>query len=198
MIKVTTLAENTASQAFGIIGEHGLSVLVERDGHKILFDTGQGFSIVHNADILGVKLQGIEKIVLSHGHYDHTGGLREVLRRTGEVEVIAHPDILEAKYAKRDRHPLRYIGIPFNISELESLGARFKFEKLPVRVAPGVITTGEIERKNSFEQVDSNLYVKRNGLLEKDRMLDDQALVIETGKGLIAVSYTHLTLPTKA
>ena len=95
-IKITTLSENTANYG-GFIAEWGLSLVVEVDGMKVLMDTGFGHSAVHNAHLLGIDLTGIDKIVLSHGHDDHTGGLQEVLKMTGEVEVIAHPDIWTSK-----------------------------------------------------------------------------------------------------
>ena len=96
-IRITTLSENTAN--FGLLGEWGLSVLVEVEGLRILFDTGLGISAAYNARYLGVDLGSVDKIVLSHGHCDHTGGLREILRETGKIEVIGHPDIWESKRA---------------------------------------------------------------------------------------------------
>ncbi len=97
-IKITTLAENTAE--LGHLAEWGLSMYIEADGLKVLFDTGAGIAAVHNAQLMGIDLANVDKIVLSHGHRDHTGGLREVLMRMKkEVEVIAHPDIWASKYS---------------------------------------------------------------------------------------------------
>ncbi len=72
-IRITTLSENTANHGF--LAEWGLSILVEVDGTRILMDTGWGFSAVYNAQLLGIDLDTIDSIVLSHGHRDHTGGL---------------------------------------------------------------------------------------------------------------------------
>ena len=80
-IQIKTLSENTASGPSELLGEWGFSVLVEIDTTNILLDTGHGVAATYNADILGVELSRVDKIVLSHGHHDHTGGLREVLRR---------------------------------------------------------------------------------------------------------------------
>ena len=80
-IKITTLSENTAAP--GGLAEWGLSMLVEADGQKILFDTGGGIAAVHNAELMKIDLAAVDRMVLSHGHYDHTGGLLEVLRRAG-------------------------------------------------------------------------------------------------------------------
>ena len=80
-IKISTLSENTSNS--GYLAEHGLSIFIEVDGLRVLFDTGAGISAVHNAQLMGIDLLSIDRIVLSHGHNDHTGGLREVLRRSG-------------------------------------------------------------------------------------------------------------------
>ena len=100
-IRITTLSENTAN--FGFLAEWGLSILVETDETSLLVDTGLSFSAVHNAQVLGIDLSTIDRIVLSHGHADHTGGLTEILPLTGGVEVFAHPDVFAAVYPNRPR-----------------------------------------------------------------------------------------------
>jgi 7,8-dihydropterin-6-yl-methyl-4-(beta-D-ribofuranosyl)aminobenzene 5'-phosphate synthase len=185
--RITTLSENTASMG-DFIAEWGLSILVETDTAKILIDTGKGYSCVHNADSLGIDLRTIDTIVLSHGHHDHTGGLREVLRRMRKkVEVIAHPDIWQSKYSCRKSEAPMYIGIPFTQSELESLGACFVLKDTPVKINSSVMTTGEIPMVTSFETVDDALFVKEAAGLEPDRVMDDQALIIKTEAGLIVI-----------
>ena len=84
-INITTLTENTAN--FGYLAEWGLSTFIEVDGLNIIFDTGLGMSAVHNAHVLGVDLSSVDKIVLSHGHSDHTGGLRDILKETGAANL---------------------------------------------------------------------------------------------------------------
>jgi len=128
-VKITTMSENTAPQK-GILAEWGLSILIETDAATVLFDAGQGISAARNAASLGVDLSKVDFIVLSHGHYDHTGGLREVLKVIRkEVDVIAHPEIWGARYSKRKKEvSFRYIGVPFCREELESLGARFQLK----------------------------------------------------------------------
>src|SRR3990172_626413 len=117
-VKITTLSENTAGM--GAIAEWGLSMLVEADGQKILFDTGAGFSTVYNAQLQNIDLREIDRIVLSHGHHDHTGGLLDVLMRMNrKVEVIAHPDIFTAKYSKHGERPEHFAGLPYRRDMLE-------------------------------------------------------------------------------
>lgn len=184
-MKITTLSENTAGKTpHGLLAEFGLSILIEMDEHKILFDTGQKISAVHNAQILGVDLSDIDKIVLSHGHFDHTGGIKAVLEQTNDVEVIAHPDVFSEKYAtKRKSKP---IGIPYSKEMLEDLGARFKLTKEPTKIGHATVT-GQIERINDFEKIDRNLYVQKGDELCNDEVLDDQAMVLKTDDGLFVI-----------
>jgi len=185
-VRVTTLCENTATSGF--LAESGLSILVEVEGLKILVDTGPSSTAVHNAPLLGIDLSTIDKIVLSHGHYDHTGGLREVLRIKKDVEVIAHPDIWASKYTRRDKQAREHhIGIPFSREELESLGARFRLTREPVRVSEHTITTGEIPMVSGYEQVEDNLFIKEDGHFLQDPLADDLALVIDAEFGLVVI-----------
>ena len=186
-LRITTLSENTAHIG-DFIGEWGLSVLVETDGIRVLLDTGKGLSTTYNADTLGIDLRNVDKIVLSHGHFDHTGGLSSVLRRMRkQVEVIAHPHVWQAKYSRSKDMPARYIGIPFQQAELESLGARFSLTALPVQISGTISTTGEVPMMTSFEEIDKGLFVKEGGDLHPDDVLDDQALIVKTPKGLVVI-----------
>jgi len=184
-IKVTTLSENTAKAGF--LAEWGISMLVEVDGMKVLFDTGESVSTVHNAQLLGVDLLAVNRIVLSHGHYDHTGGLREVLRRAGQKEVIAHPAVWGKKYGQQKGEPERYIGIPFVREGLEALGASFNLSAEPVKLSDRVMTTGEIPMVTDYEEIDTDLYVKEDGGLKPDSLADDLALVIDAEFGLVVI-----------
>jgi 7,8-dihydropterin-6-yl-methyl-4-(beta-D-ribofuranosyl)aminobenzene 5'-phosphate synthase len=186
-LRVTTLSENTAGMD-GFLGEWGLSFLVESDDTTVLFDTGQSTSAVHNAHLLGVDLSRVDRIVLSHGHFDHTGGLKDVLSEMGkEVEVIAHPDIWQLKYAVRKGEKPRYIGIPFSRSELEGLGARFRLTSKPVAISESLMTSGEVPMVTDYEEIESYLAVKENGDFKPDIFRDDQALIIKTPQGLVVV-----------
>ena len=184
-VRITTLSENTAN--YGYLAEWGLSILVEVDGARILMDTGLSFSAVHNAQLMGIDLSTIDCIVLSHGHADHTGGLREVLKIKGEVEVIAHPDIWAAKHVQRNKEGVQYNGIPFLREELESRGARFKLVREPVHITEQVMTTGEIPMFSGYEEIENNLFVKEAGMLHPDPLADDLALIIDTDFGLVVI-----------
>jgi 7,8-dihydropterin-6-yl-methyl-4-(beta-D-ribofuranosyl)aminobenzene 5'-phosphate synthase len=183
-VRITALAENTAGP--GVLAEWGWSVLVEADGVRILMDTGQSSVAVHNAGLLRLDLRQIDKLVLSHGHYDHTGGLEDVLRRTGEREIIAHPDIWDEKYAVYGASR-RYIGIPAARPQLESLGARFRLSKEPVWITDRIVTSGEIPMTTAYEKTDAHLCVHRGDSMEPDPFADDLAIAVKTEKGLIVI-----------
>jgi 7,8-dihydropterin-6-yl-methyl-4-(beta-D-ribofuranosyl)aminobenzene 5'-phosphate synthase len=185
-IKITTLAENSATG--GSLGEWGLSMYIEADGMKILFDTGAGAAAVYNAQLAGIDLGAVDKLVISHGHHDHTGGLRDVLRRMGKpVEVIAHPAVWGRKYGSFGGGPARYNGVPFVREGLESLGASFKLSTGAQRLSAHIMTTGEIPLDTSYEIVEKYLYVKEGDELKQDPLADDQALVIDTEYGLVVI-----------
>jgi 7,8-dihydropterin-6-yl-methyl-4-(beta-D-ribofuranosyl)aminobenzene 5'-phosphate synthase len=187
-IKITTLSENTAAR-MGLLAEWGLSILVEVDGLQILLDTSQGFAAAHNARALGIDLSTVSWIVLSHGHRDHTGGLREILDSMKKtIDIIAHPDIWAAKYSGTFQREAEYAGIPFMREELERLGASFVLTREPVWLTDEIVTTGEIPMTTDYEEIDRNLYVREGGELHPDPLWDDRALIIDTEQGLVVIT----------
>lgn len=181
-INITTLAENTANT--GLMAEWGLSILIEVDDKRILLDTGASFSAIYNAQILGVDFNTVDLIVLSHGHYDHTGGLKDILTRRGPVDVVAHPDIWGKKYSFGELDNKRYIGIPFHREHLENLGARFNLSRDPVWITENIVTSGEVPFTTDYEETDQSLYVMEENNAVRDTFPDDLSLAIKTDKGL--------------
>ena len=184
-IKITTLAENSATQS--CIAEWGLSMLVEADGKTILFDTGLGTAALANAITLGIDFTEVDVIVLSHGHFDHTGGLLETLKRSGPKPILAHPDIWTAKYGSLDNTPARFIGIPHRLEVYEALGGEFHLSTQPQKITDRIMTTGEVPMRTPYETVESYLKVRENGVLKQDGLADDQSMVIDTDYGLVVV-----------
>jgi 7,8-dihydropterin-6-yl-methyl-4-(beta-D-ribofuranosyl)aminobenzene 5'-phosphate synthase len=185
--QITTLSENTAGR-LNLLAERGLSILIEADDHKILLDTGLSFSAAYNAITLGIDLSQIGKIVLSHGHFDHTGGLLHILKMIkSKVEVIAHPDIWALKYAKHPEGAVEYIGVPFPKEAAETLGASFNLTKEPVWIGENIVTSGEIPMITEYEKIGPVLYVEEKGILKPDPLWDDQALFLKSEKGLIII-----------
>jgi 7,8-dihydropterin-6-yl-methyl-4-(beta-D-ribofuranosyl)aminobenzene 5'-phosphate synthase len=186
--RITILCENSVGVPFDVIGEHGFSCFVETDKGNYLFDTGQGLSIIQNSLALKKDLRSINAIMVSHGHYDHTGGLPAVLKQKGSVEVHGHSGIFAQRVWSKDG-VTRDIGIPYRRSYLESLGATFKLGTQLVEVGSGVYLSGEIPRKSTFEKNDPNMTLlsHNGGRTHPDPMLDDLSMVLDTDKGLIVV-----------
>ncbi len=184
--RATTISENSVfAVPRGMLGEWGLSVLVERDDRKVLLDTGGNIAAAHNGDLLGIAWNEIDAMVLSHGHYDHTGGLLDVLPRIGKrIRVIAHPDVFADKVAQYTptMTPL-YIGIPYKRAELEALGADFHLTGEPVWLSENVVTSGEVPMITDFESIDPGCASGSNGDVVPDPLRDDQAIFVKTGAG---------------
>jgi len=185
-MRMVTLCENSAGLRREVLAEHGFSAYVEFDGTRLIFDAGQTTTSVHNARVLGIDLAGVP-IALSHGHYDHTGGLASLLEETGPVPVYAHPDVFDARYSRRGG-VLRQNGIPFDREALEEMGAEFNLSRNAREISPGLWLTGEVPRSTDFEGTDTDqVILSENGEIAIDPLLDDQALVLVLARGLFVL-----------
>lgn len=170
-----------------MLGEHGLSMLLEVGKKKILFDTGAGLTLAGNARALGVALPDLDTVVLSHGHYDHTGGLTLLAESTGSLSVYAHPDIFGAKYIHPENKDPKYIGIPWDREEMVRRGVKFYLSREGVYLGDGVTLTGEIPRFEPGGAPEQHFYLKTDHGAVKDPLHDDQAVIIETPRGLVVL-----------
>ena len=168
------------------MGEHGLSFYIEAEKRRILFDTGQNLTLSHNADVLGIELSRIDTVVLSHGHYDHSGGLKSLLACNQDFRLYAHPDVFGRKVKGTGDNP-KYIGIPVDRKLLEQKGINIELDKEPIPIAPGITTTGEIPLENDFEAVGSIFYLKKGEGHAADTLADDRALILDTDKGWVVL-----------
>jgi 7,8-dihydropterin-6-yl-methyl-4-(beta-D-ribofuranosyl)aminobenzene 5'-phosphate synthase len=182
--RIVTLSENTCGMVPGLLAEHGLSIYIEFGETRLLFDTGQSITAAHNAGVMGIDLKGVP-IALSHGHYDHSGGLEQILKLAGPTDVSCHPDAFAPKHAQRQGMQ-RYIGMRRSREEYERMGARFQISRKPRRLAEGVWLTGEIPRITDFEKPEEDLIVLDTEK-KADPLQDDQALVLEMDEGLLIV-----------
>lgn len=180
-----------------LLAEHGLSLMITvqngAEMHEILFDTGYNSkSVIHNMDQLGIDGKGIEAVVMSHAHMDHTGSLYplvSILKKS--LPLVVNPDIfispryLEMKDGNRVLFPNTLIR-----AHLESAGFSIIESKEPTLLAnQTILVTGEVERTTDFEKGLPNAYLQTKGHLEKDLILDDQSLVIcLRNKGLVLIT----------
>lgn len=189
-MKVTVVVDNSISPSAKkpFLAEHGLSLLIELDGYRILLDAGQTGIAVHNLGLLGIHSNQLDAIVVSHGHYDHTGGIPTILRqRCKSIPIYAHEEVFKKRYSNSSQ-VRRYIGIPFVKEDSIALGAEWNFKRNPVEIAPNLWFSGSIPRKTGFEQVDANLVVNDEcGCDCQDFLLDDTALYYISEKGLVVI-----------
>lgn len=188
-IRITTIVENSTSVA-GVLAEWGISVFIEAGEKSFLLDTGASDVMVRNADKLTIDLKKTEAIILSHGHFDHTGGLPAVLERIGrsDIRIVAHPEVLGRKYSYNKKKSIyRYAGILSCKDRLESLGGRFEFSTAPVWLSEDIAASGEEPLTTEFEAVADNLCLKEGERFVQDPMSDDQSLYIRTDLGLIII-----------
>jgi len=198
-LKVTTLADNLTYHG-RLLGQWGLSFLLEIEdkhgkGHKIIIDSAaQKTAFLFNIDRLKIDLRGLEAIVLSHGHRDHTAATVELAKRSRRrVRVFAHPHTFKSRYlaTKKGRKWSR-IAKGERIEDLERAGARLILAREPQEIIPGVMTTGEIPRLTSYEKIPRALgkrFIVIEGRPQRDQILDDQSLIVNVrGQGAWVLS----------
>ena len=185
-LKITVLIENHAGRE-DLLAEHGLSLWIEADNRCLLFDTGQSGAFVDNAGMLGIDLGDTEAVVLSHGHYDHGGGLAEAPERFHGVPLYVHPAAFDGKYSVTPEQGGRYNGAAFG--GLEAIRAAIPGTVLteqPTEILPGVWATGTIPRRHVYEVTGGPFYRDAEGTTP-DPLMDDQALYIETEQGVVVL-----------
>lgn len=185
--RVTVIVENTAGRG-GVLGEHGLSYLIEDGQRRVLFDTGQGRALAPNVEVLGLDVRVLDAIVLSHGHYDHVGGLVWVLRQLEyPPPVFLHPAALEPHWSRSPGPPHRSIGMASEIRfELEASGAPLMHTTRPTEIVPGIWATGPVPRETDFEDVGGPFFLDESCTVP-DPIEDDQALWLATGEGTVVL-----------
>ncbi len=185
-LQITTIVEDTAG-GLGLLAEHGLALWIEADGRNLLFDTGQGMVLDHNAEALGIDLEKADSVILSHGHYDHTGGIVEASGRFHNATLYVHPEAFKAKYARRDDGTGQFASA--QIASVDDAGSRFAKTVLTAgwtELADDIWVTGEIPRRTDFEDTGGPFYLDEACTVE-DRLVDDQALYIESSQGVVVI-----------
>lgn len=169
-MKITTLIENAVISP-KLVGEHGLSIYIETADRKILFDTGQTGLFMQNARELNIDLSEVDILILSHGHYDHCGGLYPFLKINRKAIIYAKKDIFDAKYHGQSR----FIGTPRHDIQLRN---RLIYVEEITEIDKDVFIMPHIPIYNSIDTHFKGLYLKRNDTFIPDEFEDELFLAI--------------------
>ncbi len=185
-LSITIVCDNKVEKR-KLLAEHGLSMFIEIGDQRVLFDTGQGFTIKCNARRLNVPLDRLTACIISHGHYDHTSGLTYVLQEAGSLKIYGHSKMFKKRFSRNSRGDLFEVGILDSKSDLEKMKGTFEFIDKPAEVWKNLYITGEVPRVTDFEKPSSNLLVETEKGLITDPICDDQSLVINSKRGLVII-----------
>ena len=184
---ITLLVDNKAET--GLKYEHGLSIFIEHQGKRILFDNGQDAeALFYNAEQLDIPLTNLDLIILSHGHYDHSGNLDTLLKTNPNAVFYAHPDCTKTRYSLHPDKAPRTISLRKPVMEaLEAFPEKQKnFITSATEIAPGMWLTGQIPRISDVEDTGGPFFLDKEKI-EADLLDDDMSLCIETEGGLTVV-----------
>jgi len=183
-MKLTCLVDNAVKPSSPYWGEHGLSFLIEVGDQRILFDTGaSGTVLLHNLTVERSLPRDLSALALSHGHYDHTGGLAALLPLCPGLPVYAHPGVLRERFA-RDGEKLRAIGLPMDANLLREQ-AHLHLSREPQEIVSGVWTTGEIGTRPETEGRGEGHCIREGESWVPDPYEDDMALVLRGADGWV-------------
>jgi 7,8-dihydropterin-6-yl-methyl-4-(beta-D-ribofuranosyl)aminobenzene 5'-phosphate synthase len=179
-----------------LMAEHGLSLLVTvyrgTVSHTVLLDTGyNSATMLHNMDYLNVDPTNIEAVILSHGHMDHSGGLKPLLEKLGRtVTVVAHPDVFRQRFLVRPQVGKLSFPVTADMENFRKLNAEFVEASGPVYLAENMIlVSGEVPRVTPFEKGMPGAVMEEHGEMVTDAIRDDQSLMIKlAGRGLVVIS----------
>lgn len=188
MIKFTFLVENKTYSNCN--AEFGLSILIETSQKNILFDTGASSMLVDNARHCHKDLKEVDAVVLSHGHYDHTGGVPAFCGINEKANIYVHKNAFKTFYGetkgKLDKHPC---GILWTENECDSLKNRIEYTDGPLWISDDIVISGSIPFVDNSLKTE-NFYIKNeDGTFSLDDMSHEQFLAIRNGdRGIFVFS----------
>jgi len=187
MLRITTLVENSTGEHHALIGEHGISFYIEKDGHRILFDTGQSNAFLLNAFQMNIKLTDLDFIVLSHGHYDHSGGFRHIGKICNSFNLRLGKGFFDEKYAFR-KGAWDYLGNNFDEEYLKERNINYSFVSLPVEeILTGVYILQDFPNLHKDENTNPRFFIRKEGKFKPDRFEDEVLMAVDTQYGLVVL-----------
>lgn len=187
-IKFSFLVENKTDNP-GIMAEHGLSIYIEACGKKILFDAGATELALVNAKKMGIDLSDTDFAVVSHGHYDHTGGFPGFCRMNEKAPVYIHKNAFRESYGmSKGKLEGKNDGIRWSDSDKKQMQGRLIYTEGPVWISDDMCVTGTVNCEEGFIPTEKFYYRDENGEITEDDMSHEQCLVIRQPEGLYIFS----------
>ena len=186
-VKITTLIEDNPGENTALKNEHGLSFFIEKDDLRILFDTGQSGAFLHNADQMGVDLSSLDYVVISHGHYDHSGGLRSLVENTTDFKLLLGQGFFAEKFG-HSNESTTYLGNNFDAKFLDAHNIAYQFAARQLtELAPGIYVVTGFPRIHQDEVLNERFKLRRDDTLHPDSFDDEILLAIDTSEGLVVL-----------
>ena len=187
-VKITLVVDNEAPP--GLLAEHGFAAWIDTGEESLLFDTGQGTALIPNADALNIDLSQANALILSHGHYDHTGAVAAFLAVNPNAPVIYAHDATICRFSCRpDEQPPRQIGMSDDVRHIlvQLPPERRNVLDAPRYLRPGIGITGPVPRISNFEDTGGPFYLNPDKT-QADPITDDLSLWFETMDGLVILT----------
>lgn len=187
MLRITTLIENELDKDQSLNWEHGISYLIQSQGKKILFDTGQSGEFINNAKKLDVDLSDLDYVVISHSHYDHSGGLKKLIQSyQADFKLILGQDFFKGKYSL-EGDIYRYTGSDFDREYLREKNIEVEFVEDIKYLTENIMVITNFKRDPQYENTNETMYVKEDEGYKLDEFKDEVSLVVDTEKGLVVL-----------
>ncbi len=181
-MRIVNLIEDSPGSR-GCEFEHGLSFYIETRNHRLICDTGASGAFIKNAESLGIDLSSVDTVVISHGHYDHTGGLLEFAKINPRAKIYIHERALGEFYSLKNPEP-KYIGMAPEIAELENA----VFVRGNCRIDGELSLFSDVRGRRLWPKGNAVLKIRQNGRFCQDGFDHEQYLVINEGEKRVLIS----------
>ena len=188
-LKITTLIENNPDDAGELLFEHGLSLYIETNRRNILFDTGLSGKFIENAKSLNKNLNELDFCIISHGHYDHSGGVEKFVREVDKIPLfIVSEEFFAPKYKTTDKPGYVFNGNSFDEEFMSKNQINIKkISEDMIYLTDNIIIFHHFSRFTDYEKRNSRFFVIENAGFIPDDFADEISLGIITEKGLVVV-----------
>ena len=186
-IRITTLIENSQGEHLSLAVEHGISFLIENEKHSVLFDTGQSNMFLSNAEKLGLDIHKVTHVVLSHGHYDHSGGFRGLVDYHKGFDLILGKGFFNKKYALFNGS-CEYLGNDFDKTYLEEKKISHHFiDGNLMEIVEGIYVLSGFIRDHADEVISPRFVIRGESQFEQDTFQDEVMLAVDSPGGIVVI-----------